>query len=500
VFNSIAALRGKTKPLNPFLLAGLIILIRCVHTDIYKNDKTTKPQAYIALGPGLTTYNIFTAVDNDLHRVRRQLVGQVLTDKSMRTFEPTMIEQVDIFVQNLQAESANSKPVNISKKVRQLGINIAVILAFGYDLRLQTDDENQFIQTVLDSGTWASNVSLQYPLIRKLHLGILMMLPLFKLRENYLGLLETMIKSRTAQPNDAKHDLYSFVASAFTSEAGGLRNSDLWSEANLFLSAGQWKYCTKYQVILLKSNGQIAGETVKTAATATFFYLSQNPAAYEKVISEIRTTFNGADKIDGPGLANCTYLRACIDESLRLSPPVPGILWRDVIRDGKTKGTPFVVDGHVIPEGTIIGVNTYSIHHNATYFPDPFSFRPDRWLNTSSFSPQTRSIMRDAFAPFSMGPRGCAGKSMAYLETSLTIAKTLWCLDFRVATEKSGEFGSGKLGYERSIENPDEFQLYDVLTASHDGPYLDFKARGQSWKSFDRCMDKTKQETGNIAR
>jgi cytochrome P450 len=220
------------------------MLIYCVHTDIYKNDRTTKPQAYMALGPGLTTYNIFTAVDNDLHRARRQLIGQVLTEKSMRTFEPTMIEQVDIFIQNLQVESVKSKPVNISKKVRQLGINIAAILAFGYDLRLQTDDENQFIQTVLDSGTWASNVSLQYPLIRKLHLGILMMLPLFKLRENYLGLLETMINSRTALPNDAKHDLYSFVASAFASEAGGLRKSDLWSEANLFLSAGQWKYYT----------------------------------------------------------------------------------------------------------------------------------------------------------------------------------------------------------------------------------------------------------------
>jgi cytochrome P450 len=235
-------------------------------------------------------------------------------------------------------------------------------------------------------------------------------------------------------------------------------------------------------VILLKISGQTAGETVKTAVSATFFYLSRNPAAYEKVVSEIRTMFNGADEINGPGLANCTYLRACIDESLRLSPPAPGILWRDVIRDGKTKGTPFVVDGHVIPEGTIIGVNTYSIHHNAIYFPDPFSFNPDRWLNTSSFSPQTRSIMRDAFAPFSMGPRGCAGKAMAYLETSLTIAKTLWRLDFRVATEKSGGFESGRLGFERGREYPNGFQLYDVFGASHDGPYLDFKARGQPWK------------------
>lgn len=208
--------------------------------DIYKNDRTTKTKAYMALGPGLTTYNIFSAVDNTLHRSRRQLIGKVLTDRSMRVFEPVMVDQVNIFVRNLLYESQKSNPANMTNQTRKLGINIAGLLAFGYDLRLQTDEENQFMHTVLDGGTFASSVSLQFPLIRELRLAILLMLPLFGLRENYLGLMERMIKSRTALPKNAKHDLYSFVADALGSESSGLRESDLWSEANLFLTAGEW--------------------------------------------------------------------------------------------------------------------------------------------------------------------------------------------------------------------------------------------------------------------
>ena len=192
----------------------------------------------MALGPGLTTYNVFTAADRTLHRVRRQLIGQVITERSMRVFEPTMIDQVNIFARNLLLESQRSNPVNMTTHTRKLGLDIAGLLGFGYDLRLQTNEENQFMRTVLDGGTFASSVLLQYPPLKKLRLGFLLMWSLRNLREKYLGLMETMITSRTTQPKDAKHDLYSFVADVLDAESGGLRQSDLWAEANLFLSAG----------------------------------------------------------------------------------------------------------------------------------------------------------------------------------------------------------------------------------------------------------------------
>lgn len=164
---------------------------------------------------------------------------------------------------------------------------------------------------------------------------------------------------------------------------------------------------------------------------------------------------------------------------------VSGIPWRELAKgaDDPRSGEPFIVDGHVIPPGTQVGVCTYALHHNEEYFPEPFVFRPERWLVEES-GEAGLARMHSAFAPFSVGPRACAGKTMAYLEASLVVAKTLWFLDFEPAPGKSGELGAGAPGKAAGRERPEEFQLYDIFSATHDGPNLVFRHRGEFWKAL----------------
>ncbi|KAI1392971.1 cytochrome P450 [Hypoxylon trugodes] len=430
--------------------------------DIYRTDLTTKPKAYMTLGPGLTKYNVLTAPDNHLHRTRRQLVGQALTDRSLRAFEPTMIKQIDIFIRNALSSAQRSQYFNITEEARRLGLDIAGLLSFGYDLRLQTDEQHRFMPTMLTAGTFWSSVFLQYPNARKFRFGLIAVQAFRKLHEPYLSLMQKMISSHMAEEKEAKHDLFSHIAHAFSVdvESDGLRDSDLWSEANLFLTA--------------------AGDTVKTSISAVFFYLSRNADPYQKLADEIRTTFQNGSEINGQTIAGCQYLRACVDEALRMSPPAAGILWRE--QASETRGQPLIVDGHVIPEGTVIGVNIYSLHHNEEYFPDSFTYRPERWVE--ELDPEVKKRMREAFIPFSIGPRGCAGKSMAYLETCLVIAKSLWYFDFEAAPGSLGRVGEGQPGMELGRERKEEFQLYDTFTSMHEGPYLKFQPRGNYWKDL----------------
>ncbi|KAI0192848.1 cytochrome P450 [Astrocystis sublimbata] len=264
-----------------------------------------------------------------------------------------------------------------------------------------------------------------------------------------------------AQPKDAKHDFYSIVADSFSDTS---RGGDLWLEAIFFLVAG--------------------GDTTATAICGTFFYLSRYPECYQKLAHEIRSTFTSGREIKtGPQLASCQYLRACIDESMRMSPPVSTTLWREQVR-GSDTAEPLVVDGHVIPRSTLVGVNTYALHHNEEYFPDPFTYKPERWIkiNANGVSKQINSA---AFAPFSIGPRSCAGKSMAYLETSLFIAKALWYFDFEVAPGKLGEVGGGTPGERSGRGRPKEYQIEDIFTSRHEGPHLKFVARGDTCEDFE---------------
>ncbi|CAG8959910.1 hypothetical protein HYFRA_00013182 [Hymenoscyphus fraxineus] len=340
---------------------------RCLHLttlknqqkyDIYKTDRTTKTKDYMALGPNLSIHTIFTVVDKTAHRHRRRLIGSVLSDRSMRTFEPTINTQANIFLQTLSSKSKQSQPVNMSQETRRYGMNIAALLAFGYDLRLQTDEENLFLLTVLDVGTFANSFLLQFPFLREWGLGVLLMLPAFRVVEKYFVLVERLITARTALAKDAKHDLYSFVADSLGVEGEeGIRKSELWAEANIFLAAGSFIFIvvafllleTRFSkgfhnfpstfqrktdtssLILRKTqltHPKPAGDTTRTALSATFFYLSRNPSSYQRLAAEIRSTFTSGDEICGAKLGSCVYLRACIDEALRLASPVSGILVR----------------------------------------------------------------------------------------------------------------------------------------------------------------------------
>lgn len=81
------------------------------------------------------------------------------------------------------------------------------------------------------------------------------------------------------------------------------------------------KYELRAEAVLLI----IAGFDTTTASfVSLFWYLVRSPRCYQKLVDELQRTFPGAeDVVYGPKLLGCTYLRACIDEGMRLVPPGP---------------------------------------------------------------------------------------------------------------------------------------------------------------------------------
>lgn len=70
-----------------------------------------------------------------------------------------------------------------------------------------------------------------------------------------------------------------------------------------------------------------------------------------------------------------SYVQACVKEALRMFGPVPMGLPRIAPRGGLTFGD------RTIPEGTIVSVSPWVIHHSKEYWgEDAHEFNPDRWL------------------------------------------------------------------------------------------------------------------------
>ncbi len=348
-----------------------------------------------------------------------------------------------------------------------LAIDIIAQLPLGYDLETQTSEENRYFLRAMAVSLFAGNISHHFPSFHKLYNNKLFDYILYETRERFTCLIENMVQSRLTLDTHARPDFFSFVADALPSEAAKTRDSVIWKEAMVFLVAG--------------------GGTVATTMAAALFYLSRNPSCYRRLADEIRATFSSDKDIkSGSQLASCDYLRACIDEALRMSPPVSANLWRQQVTMDKE---PMFIDGHHIPRGTLFGVNIYALSHNVAIFSEPFTFKPERWLPPSSTNVKTaesdevtRKQMLQTFASFSIGPRNCVGKPLAYLEISVVLAKTLWYFDFEPAPGPLGSIGEG-----RDRGRPGEFCTHETFTSNHDGPLLVFHQRGSV--SLEKDLD-----------
>src|SRR5579859_2957501 len=88
----------------------------------------------------------------------------------------------------------------------------------------------------------------------------------------------------------------------------------------------------------------IAGsETTATLLSGVTYYLLKNPGAYDKVKEEVRGAFNEPEEINLTSTSKLSYLHACLEEALRLYPPVPLALPRRTGPEGA------IIDGVFVP-------------------------------------------------------------------------------------------------------------------------------------------------------
>lgn len=137
------------------------------------------------------------------------------------------------------------------------------------------------------------------------------------------------------------------------------------------------------------------------------------------------------------------------------------------------------IEGHYFPAGTVIGTPHYAIHHNDAYYPEPFTFDPSRWMEASDTTHASIQLAQSAFCPFSTGPRGCVGKTMAYAEMNILLARVTWLYDMRLKEGSTMWEGHPTLGFGRGRK--DEFQLYEWFAARVNEPMIEFKPRQESY-------------------
>lgn len=126
-------------------------------------------------------------------------------------------------------------------------------------------------------------------------------------------------------------------------------------------------------------------------------------------------------------LTNKTSLERVIQEVLRIHSTSSMGLPRMV-----PEGPGVEILGHHFPAGTVLSVPAYTIHHSKEIWgPDADEYNPDRWLEERLTERQ-----KNAFIPFSYGPRSCVGRNVAEMELALTVATVFRRYEFELYQDK----------------------------------------------------------------
>ncbi|KAI9876588.1 MAG: hypothetical protein M1830_006166 [Pleopsidium flavum] len=458
--------------------------------DIYGfKANVQKSRVYKVFADYMGGFNVHLTINKAQHGRKKRVLSQALSDSAMKGMEEHILKIVRRFCDHLLDRGVTeeeSKGLTDHKRVRDwssaknmadwthyLSFDVMGALCFGKSFGMLEREHNRYILEVLIEATQGLHtVSKLYssllveeflihgfqmahmPGLLKLHLTEI----LFRKLDQDMGKFKAYCKAQTDEriKNDADikvRDFYSYLLKARDPETGiGFSENELSSETGLLMVAGS--------------------DTTSVALAATVFYLLHNHHTLEKLNTEIRSTFDDVEAIrSGAQLNSCQYLRACIDEAMRCSPSVGGIMPREVLAGGIN------IDGHDFPEGVEIGTPHYALHHNEAYFPKPFDFKPSRWLAGSEEGVVTESVelARSAFCAFSSGPRGCMGRGMAYMEISIALARVVWLYDMQLA--KGSKLGEGASSFPKGRRRKGEYQLVDAFASKADGPLVEFSAR-----------------------
>jgi cytochrome P450 len=203
-------------------------------------------------------------------------------------------------------------------------------------------------------------------------------------------LVARVLAERRARPGD-RGDLLSMLMAARDDDGKPMSDRQLRDELITLFLAGH--------------------ETTAIALSWTLFLLARNPSVEERLSQEIGEAL-GERLPRATDLPRLRYAEAVVRESLRLFPPAY-VIGREALAD-------CVIGSYDVSAGTTIYFAPWVLHRDPRHFPDPETFRPERWLDGS-----TAKLPKYAYIPFGGGPRVCIGERFAMMEGVLVLVTLL---------------------------------------------------------------------------
>jgi cytochrome P450 len=334
---------------------------------------------------------------NAFHKRQRKLAAPAFHHQRIVSYAELMAD----YAEQAQAGWRDGETIDVSEAMMALTLRIVAKTLFDADVQAESED-------IGDAVTYALHFITQ----RNLNLfppPLSWPTPANNCFREAIHTLDStiyrIIAERRASIED-RGDLLSMLMAA-QDEDDGTRMSDaqLRDEAMTIFLAGH--------------------ETTANGLTWAFYLLSQHPDTLAVLQAEAARVLRGRTPVFAD-LPNLPYALQVFKESLRLYPPAY-VFGREVVAD-------VTIGGVALPKGAYAAVCPYILHRRADAFPDPETFRPER------FSLENEAkLPKYAFVPFGGGPRVCIGNQFALMEGQLLLATLAQRVTFDLAAGQQVE-------------------------------------------------------------
>jgi enediyne biosynthesis protein E7 len=370
-FNHIASEYGDVvcyRPApDPAILVNHPDYIRHVLVDNNRNyTKATYSNLAFnkVVGEGLLTS------EGETWRKQRRMMQPAFHHKRIEAMDEMIVHATQTMLTRWQRSYEAGQPLNVANEMAALTVTITTRALFGIDLGDEVLEIGEIVNRAASYLEKPSN-----PL-------------LIKSAGELAAVVDRIIQQRKYEFKDGGDLLSSMIQTKDEKTGTEMDNEQLRNQIMTLMLAGY--------------------ETTASALSWTWYLLSQNLWAMEKLKQEVSKKLEGrAPKY--ADVENMPYSRMIFSESMRLFPPA-WTLGRRAIGEDE-------IGGYYIAPNAVIAICIYTVHRHPQFWDNPEIFDPER------FSP-ANSTGRHKFAyiPFGAGPRQCIGNYLGLMEASLVIA------------------------------------------------------------------------------
>ncbi|HEU5228565.1 MAG TPA: cytochrome P450 [Ktedonobacteraceae bacterium] len=348
-------------------------------------DCLTVRDVYVSQSIGMKSDHFLLNHDGEKHRELRKVLRRGYSKTALAPFIPTLLQ----LTQNMVRAWKNNERVLVVPAMKRLITSQLGQVLLQYDPEEYFQDLQTFFTITAETST-----SHQLPMF-------VLKLPKFRRAQARLfHLVDEVIASHQATPEKSEHrTLIDDVLEAV--DADGKPYPPDFLRAAII-------------------GTYIAGiDTVALTCSFAVYALLKHPYVWERVAAEVRSVFSQTQAPTMQDFKRMKVLHAAVLEVLRYYPVGPGM--------PRTAATAFEFAGYRVPKGANVLVGTAVTHFLPQFFPDPFTFDIDRYLE-----PRHEHHQANVFVPFTIGEHTCLGAGMAEIQVMATMAALVNEIDLQL--------------------------------------------------------------------